>query len=200
MEEVRELKSVLERVEGKLIAAGKIYGAINFGVWLVAMSLFFVLLGVFKVNTLMSVAYWGVAILLGVYASVRLWERMKHLSGTLKGNKTGALGIGLSWAIGSLIGWWAIPSMTDIGVSGDSRLAVGFLTFIGLSLLGQWLVMTGGRGEYEMVPSFLIPFLSIPLAMGMERGAMLWAGFVVAFSYGITVLLYLYSAFKAIER
>ncbi|WP_297519665.1 hypothetical protein [Thermococcus sp.] len=200
MEEAKELKSVLERVEGKLIAAGKIYGAMNFAIWLVVMSLFFVLFGVFNINILISVAYWGVAMLIGVYASVKLWERIKRLGGTPKGGRAGALGIGLSWAIGSLIGWWVIPSITEIGVSEDSRLAVGFLAFIGLSLLGQWLVMTRGKSEYEMVPSFLIPFLTIPVVIGMKNWAMTWAGFVVAFSYGLTVLLYLYSAFKAIER
>ncbi|WP_297065489.1 hypothetical protein [Thermococcus sp.] len=200
MEEVKELKETLERVEGKLIAAANVYGAMNFAFWLVAMSLFFVLLGIGSVSPPVSLAYWGTAIAFGIYVSIKLWERIERLAGPSGGSKLGALMIGLSWAVGSIIGWWIIPDMTSIGVNAGARLAVGFLTFIGLSLLGQWFVMSAGRGHYEMIPSFLLPLLAIPVAMDMENGAMLWAGFVVAFSYGLTVLLYLYSAFKAIER
>lgn len=200
MEEVEELRQVLERVEGKIIAAANVYGAMNFTIWLVAMSLFFVLLGFGLSNPTGALIYWGSAIILGVYASVKLWRRIERLAGTEKGREAGAVGIGVSWAIGSFIGWWVIPNMTNIGVSEDSRLAVGFLVFIGLSLLGQWLVMGGGKWHREMIPSFLLPFLAIPRAMEIERAAILWAGFVVVVSYGLTVLLYLYSAFKAIER
>ncbi len=200
MEEVRELKEALERVEGKIIAAANVYGAMNFAFWLVAMSLFFVIIGLAGAGPGVSVAYWGTAIILGIYVSIKLWERIERLAGPQGGSRVGALMIGLSWAVGSIIGWWVIPSMTNIGVNAGARLAVGFLTFIGVSLLGQWLVMGGGKGHYEMIPSFLFPLLVIPVAVNMEKGAMVWAGFVVAFSYGLTVLLYLYSAFKAIER
>jgi len=200
MEEVRELKGVLERVEGKLIAAANVYGAMNFAFWLVAMSLFFVLLGIGAASPLVSLVYWGVALVLGVYVSIKLWGRMGRLAGSKRDSRAEALGIGASWAVGSIIGWWVVPDMTGIGVNEGARLAVGFLTFLSLSLFGQWLVMSAGRGHYEMVPSFLLPLLAVPIALSMEKGAMLWAGFVVAFSYSLTILLYLYSAFKAIER
>nr|WP_297501270.1 hypothetical protein [Thermococcus sp.] len=200
MEEVRELKETLERVEGKIIAAANVYGAMNFAFWLVAMSLFFVIIGLAGAGPRLSVAYWGTAIAIGVYVSAKLWGRMERLTGPREGSKLGALGIGLSWAIGATIGWWIIPDMTSIGINAETRLAVGFLTFIGLSLLGQWLVMSTGKRHYEMIPSFLFPLLAIPVAVNMGKGAMVWAGFVVAVSYGITILLYLYSAFKAIER
>ncbi len=200
MEDVVELKEALKKVEGKLIAAANVYGAMNFAFWLVAMSLFFVLLGMGISAPIVSTAYWGTAIVIGIYVSVELWKRIERLGGTGEGTIFGALGIGLCWATGAILGWWIIPSMTNIGVNGDARLAVGFLTFIGLSLLGQWLVMGGEKWHREMIPSFLFPLLAIPLAINMEKGAMVWAGFVVTSGFALTILLYLYSAFKAIER
>jgi len=206
MEDVRELKSVLERVEGRLIAAGKLYGAINFALWLSVMTVFYVLNGIGKMSGWTSPLYWGIAVLIAVPLTVKIWNRLKKLYLTFcshmdeMGSKRAVVLMGLAWAIGSIIGWVLIPSTSGIGVNAGARLGVGFLSFIGFSLLGQWLVMTHGRGEYEMVPSFTLPFLAIPVAWHMESGAIVWAGFVVAAGFSLTILWYLYSAFRAIER
>ncbi len=200
MEDVKELKDVLERVEGKLIAAEKIYAALNFGIWVVVMSLFFVLLGALELGRAWSALYWGAAMAVGIYASVRLWKRVATIRGIPGGGKKTGAGIALSWVIGSIVGWFVVPSVSTIGVSEDARFAVGFLVFIGLSLLGEWLIIGRKSREYEMIPSFLLPLLGIPVAWNIKEAAILWAGFLVAASYGITILLYLYSAFRAIER
>jgi len=200
MEEVRELKNVLEKVEGKIIAAEKIYAALNFGVWLVVMSVFFVLLRAVELGRAGTALYWGAAMGVGIYASARLWKRVATIRGTPGGGKKTGAGIALSWVMGSIVGWFVIPSVSTIGVSEDARFGVGFLVFIGLSLLGEWLVIGRKSREYEMIPSFLLPLLGIPAAWNIEKAAILWAGFLVAASYSITITLYLYSAFKAIER
>jgi hypothetical protein len=198
MEEVRELKGVLEKVEGKIIAAANVYGAMNFAYWLAVMAFFYVILG-FAEMGIWQLLYWLTAVIVGIYVSGSLWKRIERLGGA-EGDGRWFLLIGLAWGIGAVVGWWLIPAKTTIGVNEEARLAVGFLTFIGLSLLGQWMVMGRGKAHYEMVPSFLVPFLGIPFALGMEKGAMVWAGYVVATGFTLTVLLYLYSAFKAVER
>jgi len=206
MEEVRELKSVLERVEGRLIAAGKMYGAMNFGVWLAVMAIFYTLYGIVDLEGLPSFLYWMGAIAVVVPLTGKIWGRLKRLYSAVSPNEEGhedkkaAFLIGLSWTVGSIVGWVIIPSIDWIGVNADARLAVGFLSFIFISIFGMWLVMTHGRGEYEIVPSFILPLLAIPMAWQMSSGAIVWAGFVVTTGYSFTVLWYLYSAFKAIER
>jgi len=206
MEEVRELKSVLEKVEGKLIAAGKIYGAMNFALWLSVMTVYYVLNGLGKLTGLASPLYWGIAVLVAIPVTLKIWNRLKGLYLTFYQDvdegesKKLAVLIGLAWVAGSILGWVAIPSIPWVGVNAGARLGVGFLSFIGVSLLGQWLALTGGRGEYEIVPSFTLPLLAIPVAWRMESGAIVWAGFVVAAGFSLTILWYLYSAFRAIER
>ncbi|AEH24037.1 hypothetical protein [Pyrococcus yayanosii] len=204
MEEVRELKEVLERVEGKLIAAGKIYAAINFAFWLLVMAIYYVVIGLTELPGWANGLYWGSAVVVAIFFIGKVWGRFVKLYRAVeKGGEIGRawiLPIVASWMIGSVIGWGIIPR-TSMAVNETARLAVGFLTFIGISLLGQWLVLTGGHWrEREMIPSFLLPLLAVPIAWKMENGAIVWAGFVVTVGFTATVLLYLYSAFRAIER
>jgi len=93
-----------------------------------------------------------------------------------------------------------VPRMNP-GVNPEASLAVGFLSFITLSIFSMWLVFAKYSGvEREIIPSFLIPALGIALAAKMESGAMAWAGFTVGLGFALTVLLYIHSAFGAIER
>jgi len=196
MEEVRELKSVLERVEGKLIVAEKTYAALNFAVWLTIMVGYYILMGVFGYGALQSITYWLIAASMAVYITGKVWDRYIAIyTAKEDGGKKVGLMILASWVIGSIIGWGIIPR-TDIAVNVDARIAVGLLSFIGLSLLGQTLALK----DREAIPSFLIPLLAVPVAWNMETGATVWAGFVIAAGFGLTIVLYLYSAFRAIER
>ncbi|AFL95206.1 hypothetical protein CL1_1003 [Thermococcus cleftensis] len=204
MEEVRELKSVLERVEGKLIAAGKLYGAMSFAVWLAVMLLYYVIIGVFDLPWQFNIVYWPVAFILAMGFTGRIWRRLQKLGMAtgkeVESSTTGGILIAVSWITGIALGWGVIPRL-DPGVNAEASLAVGFLSFITLSVFGMWLVFAKYSGvEREIIPSFLIPALGIALAAKMESGAMVWAGFLVALGFSLSVLLYIYSAFKAIER
>ncbi|ASJ06237.1 hypothetical protein A3L08_02275 [Thermococcus pacificus] len=203
MEDVKELKDVLERIEGKLIAAGKMYGAMNFGAWLSVMLFYYVMLGLFEVNWRFNLIYWPVAFAVAMTFTGRVWKRFKRLgrvTGEVEASRTGAILVALSWTAGIVLGWVIVPRI-NLGVTSDASLAVGFLTFIALSIFGMWLVFARyGEAEREIVPAFLLPALGIPLARGMESGAMVWAGFLVALGFSVTILWYLYSAFRAIER
>ena len=204
MEDVKELKDVLERVEGKLIAAGKMYGAMSFGAWLSVMLFYYVLMGLFGLSWRFSLIYWPVAFVAAMTFTGRVWERLKRLGKVtgreMKTSRTGAILVALSWTAGITLGWVIVPGM-NLGVTPDASLAVGFLTFIAVSIFGMWLVFARyGEAEREIVPAFLLPALGIPLARGMESGAMLWVSFLVALGFSITILWYLYSAFRAIER
>ncbi|ADT84896.1 hypothetical protein [Thermococcus barophilus] len=199
MKEIEELKNMLGKVEGKLIAAAKMYAAMNFSFWLFIMAGFYVLLELVNFKGIGLALYWMAAIVIGIPFTIKLWsrvERLQKIQQTGKKRKIVGAMIAIPWIVGSIIGWMIIPSM-QIALNAEARLAVGFLSFIGISIGGMWLVV--GR-EFEMVPAFLIPLCSIPVVWNMEEGAMIWAGFVVTASYSITVFWYLYSAFKAIER
>ncbi|BAD86014.1 hypothetical membrane protein, conserved [Thermococcus kodakarensis KOD1] len=201
MEDVKELKSVLEKVEGKLIAAGKMYAAMNFAGFLAVMTLFYVILRFFNGGPAFSIAYWTAATIVVITFTSKVWRRIVTISGIKRnsGKKIG-LEIAGAWVIGAALGWVLIPSLNP-GINEEAGLAVGFLSFISVSLLGQWAVLKKCCGaENEMVPAFLIPALAIPLAWGMGSGAMLWAGYVVSLGFATTILLYLHSAFKAVKR
>ena len=204
MEEVTELRNVLERVEGKLIAAGKIYGAMNFGVWSSIMLLYYVMLGIFDISWQFNLIYWPLGFAVAMVFTGRIWKRLKRLGRVtgreIEGSKTSGILVMASWITGIILGWGIIPRM-GVGVSEGAALAVGFLSFITLSIFGMWLVFARYSGvEREIIPSFLIPAMGIPIVWNMETGAMVWAGFTVALSFALTILWYLYSAFKAIER
>ncbi|MDV3104711.1 hypothetical protein [Thermococcus waiotapuensis] len=53
---------------------------------------------------------------------------------------------------------------------------MGLLAFIAFSLLGQWLVITGGNGEFEMVLTGLFSVLGAPIALSLREGTAVWAG------------------------
>ncbi|NJE08435.1 hypothetical protein E3E31_07845 [Thermococcus sp. M39] len=202
MEEVRELKNVLERVEKKLIAASKMYAAMNFAFWLVVMLLYYILINIVEMPGWADGIYWGGAIGVAIWFTGKIWRKFAELvAATGRKASIGTLpGILIlaSWIVGSTVGWIIIPR-TSIAVNEGARLAVGFLTFIGLSVFGQWLVFFKyGEAEKEMIPAFLVPFLGIAIAWNMKSGAMTWAGFVVALGFSVTVLWYLYSAFKTL--
>jgi hypothetical protein len=201
MEDAKELKSVLEKVEGKLIAAGKMYAAMNFAGFLAVMTLFYVILRFFNGGPAFSIAYWTTATIIVIAFTSKVWRRIVTISGIKRGSgKKVGLEIAGAWIVGAILGWVLIPSLNP-GINQEASLAVGFLSFISISLLGQWIVLKRCCGtQNEMVPAFLIPALAIPLAWGMESGAMVWAGYVVSLGFATTILLYLHSAFKAVER
>ncbi|WP_258083438.1 hypothetical protein [Thermococcus thermotolerans] len=204
MEEVRELKDVLERVEGRLIAAGKMYGAMNFGAWLSVMLFYYVIIGVFRPPWQFNLIYWPLAFIVAMSFTGRVWKRLQRL-GRVTGREAevsgkGGILITLAWITGIVLGWGVIPGM-NVGVNAEASMAVGFLSFIAFSVFTMWLVFAKYGGiEREIIPAFLIPAIGIPIARGLETGAMAWAGFIVSLGFSLTVVAYIYSAFRAIER
>lgn len=204
MEEVKELKDVLEKVEGKLIAAGKMYGAMNFGAWLCVMLFYYVLVGLFDIPWQFNLVYWPAGLFVAISFTGRAWRMFKRL-GEVTGekveiSKSGGVLVLASWVAAVIIGWGILPRL-GLGVNGEASSAMGLLTFVTLGVLGMWLVFAKyGGAEREMIPAFLFPATGVLLARGMESGAMVWAGFLVAFGFSITIMWYIYSAFKAVKR
>ncbi|AHL22929.1 hypothetical protein BD01_1318 [Thermococcus nautili] len=79
MEDVKELKSVLERVEGRLIAAGKIYGAMNFAVWSSIMLLYYVIIGLLNPSWKFNLVYWPAGFMLAMLFTGKIWKSLKRL-------------------------------------------------------------------------------------------------------------------------
>ncbi len=130
VKEVEELREVLERVEGKLIAAGKLYGAVNFGIWLSVMMLYYVIIEMADLPRQFNLVYWPVAFMVALWFTERVWRRFQRL-GRVAGNKmetskSGGILIALSWiAGGATLGWVVIPEMNLGGVNAEASLAVG---------------------------------------------------------------------------
>lgn len=199
MESVKELKDVLERVEGKLIAAGKMYSAMNFSIWLSVMLGFYVLMGLTNLPPLGVALYWITAGAIGFIFTGKVLKRFITLLKSSGAQFRGlSYSVALPWFVGSILGWVIIPRM-HLGASELSSLAIGFLSFISLSVFGMWsLFRLSGADEREMIPSFLIPALGIPAVARMSTSPMIFAGFLVSLGFSLTVLWCLHSAFRRI--
>lgn len=196
MEEARELREVLERVERKIFAAGKIYAAMNFAYWLAVMSMFYVILAFFRISGPVSIAYWVGAIVAGAIVSGILFRKIVVIArakGDVEWRKSVGLMIALSWILGAVMGFYAVPSMFS------ASFGVALLTFLSVSLFGMWIVLGHFESpDPEMVPSFLVTAIGAAVAHVSGGEMAVWAGFVIAFAFSLTVLLYLYSAFRVI--
>ena len=202
MNDVKELKDVLSRIEGKLIAASKMYSALNFAMWEGVMVLYYIFLGIYNLAPWETALYWIVAFAVAMYFSGIVWKRLdlleKSVKKEYKGNHAGVF-VGLSWGIGALLGWWIIHMM-HLGVNEESSMAIGFLSFIAISVFGMWLTFTlYNLRSFEMLPAFVVPVLGIPFVMNLQNGSMVLGGFFVAFGFTLTIVWYLYNAFRVIE-
>ena len=207
-----ELREVLERIEEKLISAGKIYSAIQFQIWLVAMVLYYLIIGLLStVPWQLTAAYWILAFIVFAYFSSKIWRRLVNLFRSY-GKATGSspsfgLGITLSWIAGSVIGWVLIPSLVSASLVSAplnplQSIAIGFLSFISISVFGMFLTFFyfARSFEGEMIPAFLIPAAAIPVVLLESiQASMVYAGFIITFSFSLTVIAYLFSAFKALR-
>ncbi len=199
MEDVAELRTVLDRVAGRLFAASKMYGALNFAVWGAIMLLYYIL-GVFAgFGALFSVIYWAAAAAVAIMMTSMIWSRINRMgvdeSHKADGRMMGFL-IFSAWILGAVVGWWLIPATLASG----PVMAVGFLSFIAISVCGMWLVMElHGAREKEMIPAFLVPVLGIGGVVYAPENAMLTAAMFVALGFMVTIIFYLFSAFRAIE-
>ena len=195
MNDVKDLKDVLEKVEKKIMAAGKIYGAMNFAFWLIAMLGYYVLAPFMSYSPIFTGIYWPLAFTVGIFFVVKITKMIAKVERESSSRGFGAM-IGISWVVGAAVGWFFVPSM-NVGANDMASMAMGFLSFISISIFGMWLSFIKYKiSAEEMIPSFLIPAIGIPIAMIMKTDAMLWAGFLVAIAFSVTILWYLYSAFK----
>ncbi len=202
---MEELKAVLERVEEKLIAAEKIYAAMQFQVWIVIVTLYYVLIGPLKtVPWQLTAIYWISAFIVFAYFTKIIWKRLikLHLSAGRKTVSFSEFGwaIAFSWISGTILGWIIIPRYLSGTFEPLVALGIGYSIFISWSVFGMFLAFWYFEKslEKEMIPAFLIPALIIPLIPKVAKAAMVYAGFTVAFAFGLTVLAYIYSAFKSL--
>lgn len=202
-ENMEELKEVLERVEGKLIAAEKIYLALQFQVWVVIMTFYYLIIGPLKtVPWQLAAVYWTLALVVFAYFTGLVWKKLSMLylasNKTLKTSRAFGASMALSWVVGAIVGGILIPKYTPFDTSPQSKLAVGYLTFIGLAVFGMFITFMhfAKKVEKEMIPAFLVPGLAIPIIPKIAEGAMAYAGFAVALGFTLTVFAYIYNAFK----
>ncbi|WP_456369406.1 hypothetical protein [Geoglobus sp.] len=196
MEDAEELRKILEKIERKIVAVGKIYSAINFAYWLMVMSVFYVILAFFRPSGTISAVYWVVAMIAGVAVSGILFRRIMRIakrSGEKRGSRTVAAFIFLSWVAGAILGFLVLPATLSAG------FGAALLSFLSISLFGMWAVLSYSGGlELEMVPSFLITAIGAVVAFTSAEDLSVWAGFVIVTAFSVTMLLYLYSAFRII--
>ncbi|MBO8182534.1 MAG: hypothetical protein H0Z28_07045 [Archaeoglobus sp.] len=143
------------------------------------------------------------AFIVFAYFSSKIWKRLVNLFrsyGDTKSSPAFGMGIALSWIAGSIVGWVLIPNVLSNAMGLQYSIAVGFLSFISISVFGMFMTYLyfAKSLEKEMIPAFLIPAVTIP-TVGSVQASMVYAGFSIAFAFSLTVLAYLVSAFKAIR-
>jgi hypothetical protein len=204
MEEVAHLREVLDKIESKLLAASKIYSALQFQLWVVIMTLYYIFTSFMKnVPWHFTALYWSVGFVIFIYLSGLIWKRLRNLQDTagksMKNPAAFGWSIAASWITGSLVGWLLVPYLLGSAYP-QVAVGIGYLVFISISVLGMFLTILHfeGRVEREMVPAFLIPLLGIAGIGVMQVHPMIYAGFFVALGFSITVVLYIYMAFKTL--
>ena len=204
MEDIAHLREVLDRIENKLLAASKIYSALQFQLWVVIMTLYYIMTSFMKdVPWQFTAIYWTVGFVIFIYCSSIIWKKLQNLHDTAgKGMKNPAAfgwSIAASWIVGSIVGWALVPNLLK-PVYPELAVGIGYLVFIGLSVLGMFLAFLHfeKRVEREMLSAFLIPLAGIAGISTMYVHPMVYAGFVVALGFSITVVLYIYAAFKTL--
>lgn len=204
MEDVAHLREVLDRIEAKLIAASKIYTALQFQLWIVIMTLYYISISFMKeIPWQFTAIYWIVGFIIFIYFSSLIWKRLGTLRNSagkkMKNSASFGWSIASSWIAGSIIGWTVVPYFLQ-GMDPDMVAGIAYLVFIGLSVLGMFLTFLyfQRRVEWEMIPAFVIPLLGIFGIGIMHVHPMTYGGFLVALGFSITVVLYIYMAFKTL--
>jgi hypothetical protein len=191
-----ELKDVLKKVAGRILAVEKICIALSFQIWIVVMAGFYIVIAPLKsVPVMLVLGYWSAGTAIFIYIERLAWRRASLLISEGR-RKTINTGIVLSWITASVIGWFVIPDL--LSYTFLEKLAVGLLSFVSIAVAGMILtiLIDTKKVALEMIPAALIPALLIPVVFTVRGNPMYFAGMCVVFSYGITVILYMYRAFK----
>ncbi|BAA30160.1 hypothetical protein [Pyrococcus horikoshii] len=168
MEEVRELKEVLDKVEKKLVAAFYIYTALIYSAWLATMGgyLLMMLLAPKYIGF-----YWIIGITLIILVTVKVYKTY------LKG-EAGEGKVGYAWLIGWIIGGILF------GILGDAR---GLASMIVVGHIGMYV-------SFREI-SMLIPVLAI---VTFANPSWEFATALIILTYSLVALINLYKAFRVI--
>ncbi len=196
--EVEELRDVLRRISGKILATKNVCIAMNFQIWIVIMAGYYILIAPLKyIPVWLTLCYWSAGATIFACVSRSFWRRASLLISD-EDSRSINVGIMISWIVAAILGWFVIPSM----IEGEflQRLAIGLLSFLSIAVAGMIATIYLGTRKVavEMIPAALIPILLIPV-VPLVKNPMNFAGMGVVFSYGTTVILYIYRAFKVAD-
>ncbi len=193
MEEVRDLKDVLERVEEKLVVVRYVHIAVAFVYWSTVLASFYILLSVVRrMDWLTGMAFWLSAV--AVYYPV--WSRTKRILGL--NFRTFSYKILLPLAITVSICFW-LPNYLVKFTSFERAIGVTILCSVSLYLLVVAIVVGARRGRFptELIPPIL-SFIFVPAVLTVGD-PITFAGFVIVTTYGITALTCLFKAINVVE-
>ncbi|AEC52374.1 hypothetical protein PNA2_1459 [Pyrococcus sp. NA2] len=168
MEEVRELKDVLERVEAKLIATFHIYTALIYSAWTLAVG-GSLLITLFKPDYL---GYYWLASIMAIFILV-FYVYRKYIPTVEGENKEGYAWI-VGWIVGGIL----------YGILGDPR---GLASMIISGHIGMAISF---REESMLIPLLLILVFLKP--------NWTFASYMVVVTYSAVATFNLYKAFKVI--
>ena len=169
----------------------------NFTYWLAVMCLFYIIIAFFSPSAILSTVYWMTALALGAVVSVFVLRKLIYLVRLQEEQKewraSVSIFLAVSWIAGAITGFILIPSLPGGGFD------IGLLSFISISIFGMWLTFAVCiKRDNEMIPSFSLPAIGALITYFAGGEMTVWAGFLIAFSFSITIFLYLYNAFKAV--
>ncbi len=196
--DLNEFKDVIEKVENKLIVAKKIYAASIFTLWLLAMSLCYVIFS-FNFHTatfFLFGGYWITICVVVFYLSTLLYKRYFAIERNCERAKGDKYKILFSWIFGSIVGFLIIPHLLNNVLPNTLIFSISLLSTIAVSLFGEFLVLK----DFEIIPSILFTFFGTLILTFFHThltiAPIAWTGYIIALGYLSTIILYLASVFK----
>ncbi len=193
MEDIRGLKDVLERVEGKLVVVRYVHVALAFVYWATVLAIFYLILDIVKrIGEPTAIAFWLSAVML----YYPIWSRTKKILGL--NFRAFAFKIVIPLLLVIVLNFWIVSSLMTF-MSPDRATSVGLLCSISMYLLIVALIVKARRGRFpkEMLPAIL-SFAFIPMIFSVDD-PLVFIGYVIMTTYGISALICLIRAISVVE-
>ena len=197
MEELKDLKDVLERVEGKLLVVKYVHVALAFVYWSTVLAVFYLILDIVRrIPGEYAMAFWIFAIIL--YYPIwritkKIWSKPKDFS-----LRSFALKMFIPLIVILILNFYVVGVMATL-ISPDRAIAIGLLCSISAYLLIIALIVRAKEGRFpkEMLPAILT-FAFSPLVLIVDD-PLIFIGYVIMATYGVTALIFLIKAVGVVE-
>ena len=197
MEELKGLKDVLERVEGKLLVVKYVHAALAFIYWTTVLAVFYLILDIVRrIPEEYAMAFWIFAMIL--YYPIwritkKIWSKPKDFSLRSFALKTFPVFLIL------ILSFYVVGVVATF-ISSNRAIAISTLCLISAYLLIIALIVKAKEGRFpkEMLPA-IFTFAFSPLVLIVDD-PLIFIGYVIMATYGVTALIFLIKAVGVVEN